>query len=130
MLYCFNLIGFILIELLIIVVLLVIMVSFVILNFKQLIECNELQSVVEEFNVMLQYVCSEVVFQRCVISIQVLKDKDWGKGLSIGVLVFGLIVVFLCKYDGFCVVMLIVKEKSVVEYLIFMVNGIFVLLME
>ncbi|WP_121338712.1 GspH/FimT family pseudopilin [Pseudomonas aeruginosa] len=117
--YRSNSTGFTLIELLIIVVLLAIMASFAIPNFKQLTERNELQSAAEELNAMLQYALS----QRRAISIQALKDKDWGKGLSIGVLASGSIAAPLRKHDGFRAATLTAKEKSAVEHLTFTANG-------
>lgn len=116
--YRSNSTGFTLIELLIIVVLLAIMASFAIPNFKQLTERNELQSAAEELNAMLQYARSEAVSQRRAISIQALKDKDWGKGLSIGVP-----RPCLRKHDGFRAATLTAKEKSAVEHLTFTANG-------
>lgn len=121
--YRSNSTGFTLIELLIIVVLLAIMASFAIPNFKQLTERNELQSAAEELNAMLQYARSEAVSQRRAISIQALKDKDWGKGLSIGVLASGSIAAPLRKHDGFRAATLTAKEKSAVEHLTFTANG-------
>ncbi|HBO4143483.1 TPA: Tfp pilus assembly protein FimT/FimU [Pseudomonas aeruginosa] len=118
--YRSNSTGFTLIELLIIVVLLAIMASFAIPNFKQLTERNELQSAAEELNAMLQYA---PVSQRRAISIQALKDKDWGKGLSIGVLASGSIAAPLRKHDGFRAATLTAKEKSAVEHLTFTANG-------
>lgn len=121
--YRSNSTGFTLIELLIIVVLLAIMASFAIPSFKQLTERNELQSAAEELNAMLQYARSEAVSQRRAISIQALKDKDWGKGLSIGVLASGSIAAPLRKHDGFRAATLTAKEKSAVEHLTFTANG-------
>lgn len=110
--YRSNSTGFTLIELLIIVVLLAIMASFAIPSFKQLTERNELQSAAEELNAMLQYARSEAVSQRRAISIQALKDKDWGKGLSIGVLASGSIAAPLRKHDGFRAATLTAKERA------------------
>ncbi|EPH2235585.1 GspH/FimT family pseudopilin [Pseudomonas aeruginosa] len=113
--YRSNSTGFTLIELLIIVVLLAIMASFAIPSFKQLTERNELQSAAEELNAMLQYARSEAVSQRRAITIQALKDKDWGKGLSIGVLASGSIAARAATLTA--------KEKSAVEHLTFTANG-------
>lgn len=124
--YRSNSTGFTLIELLTIVVLLAIMASFAIPSFKQLTERNGLQSAAEELDAMLQYARSEAVSQGCAIAIQALEDKDWGRGLSIGILASGSIAASLRKHNGFRAATLTAEEKSAVEHLASTANGTFV----